>query len=64
MYSCQSHRELPSKSKPSIITFYRMCLHCNEGKLLNALMLQSDHKSPLIKSQIARCFEQLIRQLG
>jgi len=41
-----------------------MCLHCNEGKLLSALMLQSDHKSPLIKSQIARCFEQLIRQLG
>ncbi len=44
--------------------FFRLCLNCNESKLLPALLNHSDSKSPLIKSQLSRCFEQLILKLG
>ncbi len=48
-------------SESSRLALEDMCLHCNEQKLLLALLPQATHKSPAIKSQIARCLEQVIK---
>lgn len=51
-------------SESSRLAIEEMCQHCNEGKLMQALLPQADNKSPILRSQIARCFEQIIKQLG
>lgn len=66
--TCSSRKPLDLPSKSKLSTFddfkYRMCLNCNEAKLMQTLLPQAKHKNPVVRCQIARCFECVIKQLG
>lgn len=41
-----------------------MCSHCNEQKVLTAVLAHAGNRSALVKEKVAKCLEQIIIKQG